>query len=156
MTKYQASAALALLGIALLLWLSLPRFDNEAVRASSFIARNRTTLAHLIQFAGNHVLPRRIDVEPKLSMQCSNDAECQAGRQLYGVLRDTKIHALVVNEQCSVKPSCSLSMVIERRGLGISGSGLEIMYDTKPDWGNIEIHNVDDAGPNWYYRHLGD
>ena len=131
---------------------------SDGELASTFFRDNRQDLFRLISIAKRSYLPRRIEIEGTLPPgKCTNDPECKSAHlRSREILQSLKIPVMIVNEQCHRSRNCSISFVLRRKGLGISGSGTELIYDEHPRWGSFVIETVEGAPPHWFYRHLGD
>ena len=146
---------------ALLIFLSLfgcegpPAPEDEARIAAGFYSAHRNELTQIVQLAKAGPIPSRVeDGEP--FADCLDQACAARGKELMNMVRQSGAILMVANKQCHPGPKCSLSILINRRGLGISGSGTELIYDAAPVWGTFVIHRLVGAPPGWFYRHLGD
>ena len=123
--------------------------------AAEFYSAQRNVLTQIVQVAKDGQIPSRVE-EGQPFENCS-DQQCVArGKKLMVMVRNAGAISMVANEQCYVGSKCSLSILIDRRGIAISGSGTEVIFDEAPDWGTFVIHRLDSAPSGWFYRHLGD
>lgn len=131
---------------------------SESELASKFYRDNVEDLRTLTLIV--KPLPRatRIDRNGvEIPRGCSSSPPCRsASLEAQAILRKTRAYVLAINEDCSGDDRCSFSIVFRRKGIAVSGSGTELIYDTAPDWGHFKIHPVPSAPKHWYYRHLGD
>jgi hypothetical protein len=142
-------ATVALLGCS-----SPPTPAAEAEMALNFHRDNRETLGQLVSVAKQGPIPARIG--PDEPFEGCPDQECiERGSRLLTLLDEMDAILLDVNEQCHRAPKCSISILIDRHGIAVSGSGTELIYDEAPSWGSFIIHPLKDA-PHWFYQHLGD
>jgi hypothetical protein len=158
MTKRSLLLAVIVAAALLICFLLIGPVPDERTLAKEFYFRNTASLQNLVSVA--RVLPRgtRIEAdEMDLSEGCSADPNCRsAAYATQTLLKKMRTHVITVNEQCSGGSRCSISITFQRKGISVSGSGTELIYDTAPDWGYFKIYPVPGAPEHWYYRHLGD
>lgn len=158
MTKRSLLVATIVAAALLICFLLVGPMPDEKTLTKEFYSRNVVNLQNLVSVA--RVLPRgtRIEAEEMdLPGGCSADPNCRsAAYATQALLNKMRTHVITVNEQCSEGSRCSISITFQRKGISVSGSGTELIYDTAPDWGYFKIHPVPGAPEHWYYRHLGD
>jgi hypothetical protein len=149
----------AIVAAALLLcFLVVGPVPDEGGLAKDFYLRNATNLQKLVSLA--QVLPRGSRVEAnemQLPEGCAADPNCRsAAYAAQALLKEMRSYVLTVNQPCLERGRCSISIIFRRRGISVSGSGTELIYDIAPDWGHFKVYPVPGAPEHWYYRHLGD
>jgi hypothetical protein len=149
-----AIAAAALL----ICFLLIGPVPDERTLTKEFYFRNAANLQSLVSVARGLPRDTRIEAdEMDLPDGCSTDPNCRsAASATQALLKKMRTHVVTVNEQCSRGSRCSISITFRRKGISVSGSGTELIYDTAPDWGYFKIYPVPGAPEHWYYRHLGD
>ena len=131
---------------------------SESELADRFYRNNAEDLQTLTSIV--RPLPRATRIERnavEMPPECSRNPPCRsASLKAQAILTRTRAYVLTVNEECSGDDRCSFSIVFRRKGIAVSGSGTELIYDTAPDWGHFKINPLPTAPKHWYYRHLGD
>jgi hypothetical protein len=149
-----AGIALATIAVSLLLlWKNNNMSDEQA--ATLFYQHNKDGLQELVRTAKSATLPERVEVDA-VRVPCSDVSCVKQYESIRVMLRKMGSDLVIVNDQCNDRGRCSLSILVRRNGIYVSGTGTEIIYDTDPQWGYFTIHRLESASSGWYYRHLGD
>jgi hypothetical protein len=148
-------ALVSALGISMVIWgFSAPSL-SEAEVASAFFQKNKKALLEAVSIAKQAKLPERIEEEDPRSFPPDCVSDClSAYNRLIVLQREMGVPVIEVGEQCYRTDKCSIQFLISRRGIAISGSATQLIYDEKPDWGTFVIVPLAGAPKNWYFRHL--